>query len=219
MSDSRTIHERMVAILAEMPAIGKDRVNQQQHFKFRGIDDMVDALGPLLAKHGVYYTPKVLERRDAERTTSKGSSLYVCLLHVEFTFYGLAGDHVTASCWGEGSDSGDKSTSKAHTMAQKTALCEAFNIRTQDSVDPDAETPEESTSKAAAAAPGRATDIELRALWNLVLRKYPQDEAPGALNDYVKRVGKQTPRELSSEECAAIAETLNGIADREGASA
>lgn len=213
MSDARTIHERMIAILAEMPAIGKDRVNQQQNFKFRGIDDMVDALEPLLAKHGVFYLPKALERRDQERTTSSGKSLYVCLLHVEFTFYGLAGDHVVASAWGEGSDSGDKATSKAHTMAQKSCLMEAFNIRTQDSVDPDAETAEASTGRARQDAP--ATEAQLKGIWALIRKKYPESERQGALLDYCRQAGKESSRDLTFAEADAIGNKLATIADHE----
>lgn len=191
--DTRTIDERMVAIIGEMPAIGKDRENRQQGFKFRGVDDVVAELGRLLPKHGVYYVPRALECRESERQTSKGNSLYVCRVHVEFTFRGLCGDSVVASAWGEGSDSGDKSTSKAHTMAQKTALCEAFNIRTQDSVDPDAETAEEST--------GSAPADPFREVWRLAVQKFGTGDAKESLAALVRsRFGKESPRELTADQ-------------------
>lgn len=200
--DTRTIHERMVAIVGEMPAIGKDQTNQQQNFKFRGIDDVIAELSVLLFKHGVYYTPRVLARETAERTTSKGNSLYVCCLHVEFTFHGLTGDEVVASAWGEGSDSGDKATSKAHTMAQKTALVECFNVRTRDSADPDAETPEESTSKAAAPDP-------FREVWALAVAKFGRDDAQETLAALCRsRFGKESPRELTPNELDQVRHDL-----------
>lgn len=150
MSDDRTIHERMVAILSDLPAIGKTQRNVQQGFSFRGIDDVLNALNPLLAKHGVYYLPEVVERIDAERHTKNGTAMYVVNLHVRYTFYGLKGDSVTASAWGEGTDMGDKATNKAMTGAQKYCCFQAFAIATEEAsnLDSDRNTPEETASGA-----------------------------------------------------------------------
>src|SRR5574337_1119748 len=49
--------------------IGKDRKNQQQGYSFRGIDDMYNALAPLLADNGLCILPRVLSRHCEERTT------------------------------------------------------------------------------------------------------------------------------------------------------
>lgn len=140
------IYPAMIAILAELPAIGKDQVNSAQQFKFRGIDAVQKELSPLCGKHGVFFLPTVLERQEAVRQTNKGGLLYVVHLHVQFTFYASDGSSVTASAWGEGSDSGDKATPKAHTGAMKIALLEAFNVATEESSRQDADhyTPEES---------------------------------------------------------------------------
>ena len=54
--DERTIHQRIVAIIEEMPAVGKTQRNTEQNFMFRGHDDVMNALNPLLAKHGVAST-------------------------------------------------------------------------------------------------------------------------------------------------------------------
>lgn len=140
-----TIHQRMVGILGDLPAIGKNRRNAQQNFMFRGIDDVLDALNPLLAKWGVYYVPRVLERVESRRETSRGGTLYVVNLHVEYTFFGAGGDSVVASCWGEGTDSGDKATNKAMTGAMKYTLFQAFAISTGEAQDSDANTDDESS--------------------------------------------------------------------------
>lgn len=149
--DQRTIFERMAAILAALPAIGKTQQNTSQGFAFRGIDDVLNALNPLLAEHGVFYLPEVLERIDGERHTKGGTTMYVVNLHVRYTFYGLRGDSVVASAWGEGTDMGDKATNKAMTGAQKYALVQAFAISTEEASksDADAHTPEETVSGAA----------------------------------------------------------------------
>lgn len=144
MSAAASIHERMVAILKELPPVGKDQRNQQQGFMFRGHDDVMNALNPLLGKHGVFVSPDVLERVPSQRTTSKGGVMFEVNLHVRFRFYGALGDYVEASAWGEGTDSGDKSTNKAMTMAFKNVLNQVFAISNKETQDADADTPPES---------------------------------------------------------------------------
>lgn len=150
MSDDRTIYERMGAVLAALPAIGKNQRNQQQGFNFRGIDDVLNALNPMLAEHGVFYLPEVLERVGEQRETRNGGVMHVVHLHVKYRFYGLKGDFVEASGWGEGTDSGDKATPKAMTGAMKYVLFQAFAISTEEASKNDADhhTPEETVSGA-----------------------------------------------------------------------
>ena len=137
-----TIHERMAAILAELPPIGKNQKNTQQNFMFRGHDDVLNALNPLLAKHGVIVLPDVLERITDQRTTAKGSVMFEVNLHVRYTFYGAGGDSITASTWGEGTDMGDKATNKAMTMAFKNVLNQAFAISNAENIDSDSKADE-----------------------------------------------------------------------------
>ena len=156
---SRTVYQRMLAILEELPAIGKDTRNVQQNFMYRAHDDVMAALNPLLAKYGVFVVPRVVDRiASAERTTSNGKTMYEVNLHVEFTFYGAGGDSVVASAWGEGTDMGDKSTNKAMTGAFKNALAQAFALSTHELSDADAGSPEHTTSGGprSTAAPERA---------------------------------------------------------------
>ena len=141
-----TVQQRLVAILGELPAIGKTQRNVQQGFMFRGHDDILNALNPLLAKHGVFVVPEVLERIPGQRTTAKGNIMFEVNLHVRYSFIGEAGDVVLASAWGEGTDSGDKATSKAMTMAFKSVLNQAFAISSAETVDADADTAEDSVS-------------------------------------------------------------------------
>lgn len=142
-----SIYKRMAAILSELPAIGKGQWNEQQRFHFRGHDDVLNALNPLLAKHDVFVVPEVLDRVTGQRTTARGSIMFEVNLLVGYRFYGPDGDHVFASAWGEGTDVGDKATNKAMTMAFKNVLNQAFAISTSETVDSDGQTPEESIEK------------------------------------------------------------------------
>jgi hypothetical protein len=148
MSDKPTVVECLLAVMAEVGPIGKDSVNQQQHFRFRGIDAVTAALQPLFSKHSVLALPFVVERLAETRETKAGGSMNVVHLCVRFDFYGPAGDHVSAQTWGEAQDNADKATSKAHTAAYKVALVEALTIATQDMTDAD-----ETTVEAAPRAP------------------------------------------------------------------
>jgi len=134
------IHEKILAILADSDAIGKDRTNSQQGFKFRGIDDVYNSLHPLLAKHGVFSTTQVLSDRTEERTTKNGGALIYRILTVKFTFYAADGSSVESTILGEGMDSGDKASNKALSIAHKYALLQLLAIPTEDAKDPDAET-------------------------------------------------------------------------------
>lgn len=150
-----TIHERMVQVLGDLPAIGKDSRNQQQQFNYRSHDDVLNALNPLLARHGIYVVPRVLERETGERATRSGGVLYEVNLLVEYTFYGLRGDSIVASAWGEGTDSGDKSTNKAMTMAMKAVLAQAFAISVAENQDADGQSPEPTTGRGGRDRPER----------------------------------------------------------------
>lgn len=142
-----TIHEAMGRILAELPAIGKNQRNQSQGFNFRGVDDVLNALNPLLGKYGVYILPNVIDRNTSRRETKGGGVMFEVNLHVKFTFHGPSGDAVVASGWGEGTDSGDKATNKAMTAAYKYVLFQAFAISTEEAsnLDSDRGSPEPST--------------------------------------------------------------------------
>lgn len=164
------IFPAMIAILAELPAIGKNQRNQQQGFNFRGIDDVQKELTPLCAKHGVFFLPEVIERTEAVRTTKQGGSLYVVCLHVRYTFYAADGSSVVATCWGEGTDSGDKATPKAMTGALKYTLFQAFNIATEEGSHHDADRETQEPSNPYVAPPDGWATIEEHDAWRKEVR-------------------------------------------------
>lgn len=134
------IYGSIAKIMEEVPAISKDKRNAQQGFMYRGIDDVMNAFQPLLAKHKVFIVPQVLEQKREERTTSKGSTLLYSICTIKYTFYAEDGSYIEAITVGEGMDSGDKATNKAMAIAMKYALFQVFCIPTED--DPDGEAQE-----------------------------------------------------------------------------
>mgnify|MGYP000096380987 FL=1 len=133
--------------MEEVPSIGKTQRNKTQGFMYRGIDDVMNALQPLLAKNKVFIVPEILEQMREERTTSKGGNLIYSICKIKYKFYAEDGSSVEAITIGEGMDSGDKATNKAMAIAMKYALFQVFCIPTDEMKDPDSETPEQSTKK------------------------------------------------------------------------
>jgi hypothetical protein len=150
--------------MSEVGSIAKEGEIKEgpQKYRFRGIEQVQQRLQPILVRHGLVILPRTLERIDHPvRTTRSGGSMYAVALHVEFTVYGPAGDTLVMSAWGEGADSGDKSSGKAHSMAYKTAMLEAFCIPTEDTPDGDATVPEDTYSEEQRTRAGRAWQAAL----------------------------------------------------------
>lgn len=141
------IYQSITKIMEEVPSIGKTQRNKIQGFMYRGIDDVMNALQPLLAKNKVFIVPEILEQTREERTTSKGGNLIYSICKIKYKFYAEDGSSIEAITIGEGMDSGDKATNKAMAIAMKYALFQVFCIPTDEMKDPDSETPEQSTKK------------------------------------------------------------------------
>lgn len=143
------IYGLLADITGEIGAITKSKRNAQQGFNYRGIDDVMNALNPLFAKHKIFCTPEVLDKTREERTAKSGGNLFYTTLTIRYTFYAPDGSNVSCVVVGEGMDSGDKATNKAMAVAMKYAMFQTFCIPTEEMPDPDAETPEPSTPKPA----------------------------------------------------------------------
>ena len=132
------IFRAIPAIMADMSAVGKTKETQDRRFRYRGIDDVMNAMWPLLSKHRVFVVPEVLDQTREERSTGKTTLLY-SILRVRFSFYASDGSSVQAVTIGEGMDAGDKASNKAMAVALKYALFQTFCIPTEEMAgdDPD----------------------------------------------------------------------------------
>ena len=132
------IYETISAVMTELPAISKDRKNVKQGFMYRGIEDVMNTLQPLLIKHKLFVVPSVISQSREERKTSGGGNLIYSIINMEFVFYAEDGTSVTARVIGEGMDSGDKASNKAMSVAFKYACFQVFCIPTEEMGGPDA---------------------------------------------------------------------------------
>jgi hypothetical protein len=138
------VYQAINAIQADLAKTGisKDRVNSQgSGYKFRGIDDVYNAISPLLAKHGLCILPRMLNRECTDRMSAKGGNLFYVVVEAEFDFVSAEdGSKHTVKTFGEAMDSGDKATNKAMSAAYKYAAFQAFAIPTEGDNDADAYT-------------------------------------------------------------------------------
>ena len=123
--------------------ISKDRKNQQQGYKFRGIDDVYNALCSVLATNKLVMLPFVQEMKREERQTKGGGVLNYTILTVDFKIACAEdGSSELVRVIGEAMDSADKSANKAQSAALKYAALQVFMIPTEGDNDADAHTPE-----------------------------------------------------------------------------
>lgn len=136
------IYRAIAGVIADVGSVGKDKVNKQQGFKFRSIDDVYNALHPALAKNKVFIVPDILEQTREIVETKSGTKMTMVICKIKYTFFAEDGSHIESIIIGEALDTGDKATNKAMAIAYKYACFQVFCIPTEEMTDPDAESPE-----------------------------------------------------------------------------
>lgn len=133
--------------------IRKSRDNKQQGYKFRGVDEVMNAFAPLFAEEGIFIRPRFEDRQASERVTKSGGVLYAVSVQGSFDFVAGDGSSVTVGpFYGEAMDSGDKATNKAMAVAFKYAMFQTFCVPLEGVTggDADATTHDEIVSEEAA---------------------------------------------------------------------
>lgn len=132
-----TVLQAIREVMLAVPSVAKADWNNQSSYAFRGVDAVVDAVGPALRTHGVIVVPELVSAEYTPVTVGKNrTEMSSVRLQVKFTWYGPDGDSITCCVAGEAFDSGDKATAKAHSVAYRTALIEVLCLATGDR-DPD----------------------------------------------------------------------------------
>ena len=138
MAEQLTVHQALSKVMGEVQAVKKDSKNQAQRFNFRGIDAVMNAVGPALRKHGVTILPEDVEVHRSNGTTASGKQTAEVVVKVTYRVYGPAGDSIHGKVAAEAMDFGDKAIAKAMSVAYRTFLLQALTIPT-DEPDPDSE--------------------------------------------------------------------------------
>ncbi len=146
-----SIYTLMARVMGEVRAVGKDGQyagGASGSFKFRGIDAVINAVGPAFRKwgavgpafrdHGIVTLPELLTLNAETVKSSKDKPMRLTTVKVRYTFVGPAGDKVETTVPGEAWDSEDKGSSKAMSVAYRTFLLQSLCLPT-DEPDPDSE--------------------------------------------------------------------------------
>lgn len=124
--------------------IGKNQKNTFQNYQFRGIDDIYNALSPILAEHNILTIPEVVEHSIQEGTDKNSKVTFHVIVKVKYYFIAVEDQSTIAvTVFGESMDTGgDKATNKAMSAAFKLCAIQTFCIPTEGDNDSENATPE-----------------------------------------------------------------------------
>lgn len=145
------IFQRMSKVTQEITAVAKNLSvgTGKSQYKAVGEADILSAVRPAEAKHGVYsypYSREIVESGTMERETQYGKSVQVFMrIKVVYRFICIddPASYIDVESYGDGVDSQDKAPGKAMTYADKYALMKAYKIITGDDPDQYASEPQD----------------------------------------------------------------------------
>ena len=127
--DNPKIFEAINKIMTDLEPISKSRKNEQQGYMFRGVDDVMNAIAPLMTKYGVF--PSIVDTQDIykdEVVSAKGTRGYHYVRRYTIRFYATDGSFVDVKSDGEAIDYGDKASNKAASVAYREAILKTFVV-------------------------------------------------------------------------------------------
>ena len=161
-----------VMLAISKTGIAKNQRNQAQGFNYRGIEAAMNELNPILVANGITVTSKYSELQISERVKADGKATRFAIVKGAFVFAADDGTSVTAECYGEAMDSGDKAATKAQTVAFRTALFQQFVVPTV-AIDPeDGAEGDENLSRDLGDIANCPTVKALETLWNTLGKEY-----------------------------------------------
>lgn len=166
------IYAKLAKILAGVKAVTKDQNNVEQHYKYRGIDDVFNELHAEFGKEGVFVTTELIDKNMDTYTTAKsGTLMHYWKAIYQFNFWAEDGSCVHAIMAGEAADSGDKGLNKCASAAYKVVLLQMFLIPTNEDKDADATTPEEQAPGKNPTGKDKPTGIPIKPSQELISKR------------------------------------------------
>jgi hypothetical protein len=145
------VYEVWAKVMTEAQSLGKnqryDGGQKGGSFSYRGIDDLMNLVGPLLRRHGLAIIPSVEVANYRDIVRSGGGASREITVQVTYTIIGPLGDTMVGRSVGEAIDNGDKGTAKAMSVAYRVFLLQSLCLPT-DEPDPDSEVYERSSAPA-----------------------------------------------------------------------
>ena len=143
----KNVFQAVSDVMNDVREVRKTGRNSSQNFNFRGIDAVMNAVGPKLREHGVIVTPIHADLSgvevDAGRKKAKDTSGIVT-----YRWFGPDGSHFDSQVYAEGRDYADKGGAKTMSVALRTCILQTLCLPTDDP-DPDEDYIESSPAAAA----------------------------------------------------------------------
>jgi hypothetical protein len=161
MTDHKSIQEAMLAIYNEVGYVQKER-SDNLNYTFASEKEFIKTLRPVMINNGVTVFVKSMNNIiQTEYTTRSGAVMLRTNIHGVVCFTHVTGSFIDVESYGEGADSGDKSTNKAMTDLYKYALRQTFMIETGDDPDKDASEPGTGTPAKASGKPATPQKVDV----------------------------------------------------------
>jgi hypothetical protein len=126
----------VIAVMAEVRGIAKKDKNTAQGFNFRGIDAVVNAVGPAIRNHGGWISSKFIFYKETVLTAKSGNPVNSVSAIVKYKIHGTEGKPVSSEVYAAAFDSGDKAGAKMMSVALRTFFIQTLVLPT-DEPDPD----------------------------------------------------------------------------------
>ena len=120
------------AVMLDVPAVGASSTNTHQRYKYTSDAELLCALQPSMARHGLAIVPMQSAPTVVERSTSSGKGGVRIDLVQTYRICHSSGQWMTAEVMGCGTDTQDKAPYKAMTGAFKYILRQTFAVPTGD---------------------------------------------------------------------------------------
>jgi hypothetical protein len=209
------VTDKILAVMADLTSLPKTDRNEHQRFTFRGVDAVVNAVGPLLRKHGLIVYPLHVGVESEVIATGQGKPMTRVVVTAEYRWQDAEG-HIDVATVGEAFDAGDKATPKAMSVAYRTMILQTLCLPTDDP-DPDSHTYTRDTPDTP-----KPAQSGVRRMWALLKEQHPRAEGESEddwkvlirayLCDVIGRE-IQSSKELTPLEVSQVIYTLKGEGD------
>lgn len=204
-SQALTIVQALNAVMMDVQAVRKGDRNKEQGFNFRGVDAVVNAAGPAFRAHGIIPAPSVDEHWFESYNSKSGTPMRNTVVKVRYKLWGPDGGFMEVGPFlGEAADSGDKSVTKAQSVAYRVMLLQVLCIPT-DEPDPDASVHERANPN----EPQLVSPANLHQFMEhaKTVGVDPREAVRRATNDRTS-----TPEQLFATDLGALKETVDALA-------
>lgn len=139
MQEKMNLAAKIASVSGELVAIPKVKHKESTvAYAFRSIDEVMNAINPLLEKYKLIISIKVIDRKVTPVTSAKGTPGFAAEVLIDLNVTdGI--ETLTTQEWALSVDYSDKAPTQAMSMAYKYALIRMFVVTTKDIIANDAD--------------------------------------------------------------------------------